>query len=50
MVFKCFIGRVYIFQLTRDQSFTIGCNIRMPIDNDKEKVGTGIFICNDDKA
>lgn len=38
-----------MFQLTRDQSFTVVCNIRTPID-DKEKVGTGIFICNDDKV
>ena len=36
--------------LTRDQTFTVVCNVRTPIGNDTENVGTGIFISNQNKA
>jgi hypothetical protein len=36
--------------ITRDQTFTVVCNIRTPIDSTTEKVGTGIFISKDNKA
>ena len=36
--------------ITRDQTFTVVCNIRTPIDSSTEKVGTGIFISKNNKA
>lgn len=38
-----------MIQLTRDRSFTVVCNIRTP-NSKGEKIGTGIFICKDNKA
>lgn len=37
-------------QLTRDMTFTVVCNIRTPKGDNKENVGTGIFISKDNTA
>ena len=39
-----------MFQISRDKSFIVVCNIRTPISSDEEVVGTGIFISKDEKA
>ena len=39
-----------IMQLTRDMTFTVVCNIRTPKGDNKENVGTGIFISKDNTA
>lgn len=36
--------------LTRDMSFTVVCNIRTPIGDNRDRVGTGIFINKDNNA
>ena len=37
-----------MIQITRDQTFTVVCNIRTPKDNG-ENVGTGFFVCKDNR-
>lgn len=36
--------------IDRDISFTVVCNIRIPLNGGSEKVGTGVFINKDNKA
>lgn len=36
-------------RLTRDETFQVVLNLRTPIDSHHFKVGTGIFICKDEK-
>lgn len=37
-------------QLTRDMTFTVVCNIRTPKGDNRDRVGTGIFINKDNNA
>lgn len=39
-----------IMLLTRDMTFTVVCNIRTPIGDNRDRVGTGIFINKDNNA